>query len=161
MVFPLLLIFIIVFSYTLTCLNKHRHEEKLCDHSGYKESMTSSDPVVAPATADSAAVVPPQSTADEPVEIDDASDYNQYMVTNTLESSVLSSHRNYAADLANTTKGASSRTVKSNLELDNPTYGLRLVPAYVPVSANARTVPSQTEENIRENSKVGNKFGLF
>jgi hypothetical protein len=148
MIFAILLIFIIVFTYTLTCLNKHHGVEKSsCDHTGKKESMASPDPIdMAPAPVEAPQHMEPESHGSG-----NDGDYNQYIISNTLESSVLSSHRNYAADLPNTTHGASARTVKSNLELDNPTRGLRLVPAYVPVSENARTVPSQTEETIRNN----------
>jgi hypothetical protein len=169
MLLPLLLIFIIVFTYTLACIGNHKSES-----SNGEEMQASVHTHVHTAggcggqenysqPASSFAIQ--QKHLKEKTNVDHLlpkdTDYNEYMVASALEPSVVSSHQAYASDLANITHGASGQTVNSHDDSDVPKWGLRRVTEYVPVSANSRTVPSRTDESIQANSANVLKYGLF
>jgi hypothetical protein len=87
-------------------------------------------------------------------------DYNDYLLTAGLESSVVDSHRQFVSDIQKTTTGASAQTVMSGDVLDNPFVGLRRPNYNVAVDPNARQVPSAFAHQYSKNSRYDHS-GLF
>lgn len=97
-----------------------------------------------------------QATASQP----EAINYNEYMISTGLESSVVASHKDFVDETQNKTTGASTETVFSHDDAIVPSWGLRRRSAAVPIGDNSREVPSQTNEQITDNTG-GFKYGLF
>ena len=91
---------------------------------------------------------------------DEYEDYSNYVLSNGLEQSVLSSHNQYVEDIDARKSGSSADTVTSHDENINPWVGLRRPSYDVVVSPHAREVPSQTPEQLFESSNK-KKFGYF
>ncbi len=96
-------------------------------------------------------------SAVQPLDVQpDPSDYNQYIINTGIEPSVLTAHRTFTDDLQNTTVGASARSEFSHDDDIVPKWGLRRTSPYIPISPNARDVPSLTDEQMKINSSHGN-----
>lgn len=89
-----------------------------------------------------------------------ASDYSEYMVATGLESSVVDSHKAFTDDIELNTTGASAETVFSHDDSIVPKWGLRRTNDYIPINPNSKDVPSQTNEQLNQNSGT-RKYGLF
>lgn len=89
-----------------------------------------------------------------------ATNYNEYMISTGLESGVVDSHKEFTDETQNKTTGASSETVFSHDDAIVPSWGLRRRSAQIPINPNSREVPSQTNEQLADNSQEF-KYGLF
>lgn len=97
-----------------------------------------------------------QATASLP----NATNYHEYMVSTGLEPSVVASHKDFTDETQNKTTGASTETVFSHDDAIVPSWGLRRTSANVPINPNSREVPSQTNEQLADNTRTF-KYGLF
>lgn len=157
--FPILVVIVIVFIFLMNS------ENGLSDIKGFASKMfnnspkTNTETIVAPSAPVVSSTAPVMSApaASESFSEPMMDDYHEYMVNTGLESSVVDSHRNFADEIQNTTTGASTDTVTSHDDSIVPSWGLRRRSEYVPVSPNAREVPSSTDEQIRDNSKSYSK----
>lgn len=89
-----------------------------------------------------------------------ASNYNEYMISTGLEAGVVSSHKEFTDETHNKTTGASAETVFSHDDSVVPSWGLRRRSANIPINPNSREVPSQTNEQLADNTQEF-KYGLF
>jgi len=89
-----------------------------------------------------------------------ATNYNEYMISTGLESGVVDSHKEFVDETHNKTTGASAETVFSHDDAIVPSWGLRRRSAQIPINPNSREVPSQTNEQLADNSQQF-KYGLF
>lgn len=165
MILPVLLIFIIFFIFALA-------------HPGNKNNMRRSGPrsecAIGARTASQELYYPPPKPAAPSVVApkfvpenmsnaphpDGQDDYNQFIINTGLETSVVDSHRVFAKEINTSTSGASAETVFSHDDSIVPKWGLRRTNARIPVSENAREVPSSTDEQLDDNSH-SLTYGLF
>lgn len=89
-----------------------------------------------------------------------ATNYNEYMISTGLEAGVVDSHKEFTDETQNKTTGASAETVFSHDDSIVPSWGLRRRSAQIPINPNSREVPSQTNEQLADNSQEF-KYGLF
>lgn len=157
MILPVLIIFIIFVIYTL--FNNTLHNKKQSD-------AVQGCPNAQPKTVTECLTNPTSAFAKSQKKLKEEhhqtgdSDYHEYMINTGLESSVIDSHRVFTDDIQNVTTGASVETVLSHNDELVPTWGLRRHSAYIPISASARDVPSQTDAQMKDNTSQF-KFGLF
>ena len=87
-------------------------------------------------------------------------DYNDFVLTNGLEQSVIDSHKKFADELQNKTSGSSKNTVFSHDIEVGPTWvGIRRPEYIVPIDPTAREVPSVRESDFPKNKRYTN--GLY
>ena len=81
-----------------------------------------------------------------------ASDYSEFMISSSLDPDVVDSHKTFTDEIQNNTTGPSAQTIFSHDDSIVPRWGLRRSSAYIPINPNSREVPSQTNEQINQNS---------
>lgn len=162
MTLAVLIIFIILFIVTMYPRKKIRGRKR-CE---YATDKVSSLTKVMPWEKDSTSVETQPSSGPAAAEymadpsVPGYDDYKQYIMNTGIESSVIDSHRQFAKEINTSTSGASAQTVLSHDDSIVPTWGLRRRSAYVPVSENAREVPSQTDAQMKDNSRK-HSYNLF
>ena len=149
MILPLIIILIIILVVNLRS-KKSVMRPKSCGHSHPTMPM----PMMRKAPVQMRAA--PPKMGHEPC----AGDYQEYMLNTGVASSIIDSHAEFTNDLQVGTKGASAETVFSHDDSIVPKWGLRRTTINVPISENAREVPSSTDEQIADNSGPL-RYGFF
>jgi hypothetical protein len=162
MTLAVLIIFVILFIYTLFSSKKKADNKrkrfmecavgsKAPSKPAQSPPMPSQQPTVAPVQQK----IAPEQMQEHMTDIGHPGydDYKQFIIGTGLEPSVVDSHRAFAKEINTSTSGASSATVTSHDDSVVTRWGLRRATAYVPVSPNAREVPSSTEQQLKDNAR--------
>lgn len=145
---------------TLICLNMHQRRRQLVAGRKKKYDSHKVRHMIKPA------LIPREYMVAKKDEASGSSDdsYENYLLQHGLEKSVVESHRNYVDSIrehGTFTTGASSQTETSHVSFMNPAVGLRLMPQEVFVSPEAREVPTENIENLKENVVTKYRYGFF